>query len=356
MKVLLYTDAIDNLYNKRGTIGGIAIQMSFWANTFHKRGWDVFSITHTKTWEGNGIKFLYIPNVRYINIILEYIYILFFAITKRPDIIIYRGSDRKILPLLMFARLIGSKFVFFAASDTDFEIGKEIIPHERDRKLYRFAMKKVRYAVVQNEKQAREMIENYGEKRYRIIPNIWVNHSTTDKNCVESDFLWVSNIKSLKRPIWFIELAKRLPQYRFVMAGGVGLGADELYEECRKEAESQHNIEFLGNVPFEKVNEMFAHTKCFVCTSEFEGFPNTFLQAWSNGVPVISTVSPSDLLEKKGLGIEVHNEKELENAAKSIFNDTDLYAKLNENIKSYFDEAHSPENAFESLLNLLKEK
>ena len=41
-------------------------------------------------------------------------------------------------------------------------------------------------------------------------------------------------------------------------------------------------------------------SKILINTSSFEGFPNTFVQAWANGVPVISLkVDPDNIIKKK---------------------------------------------------------
>src|SRR5690606_38132466 len=107
------------------------------------------------------------------------------------------------------------------------------------------------------------------------------------------------------------ELAKRCSEESFVMVGGA---SDKiLYEKCESRAHEISNISFLGRLPFKQVNSFFPSSKVFICTSEIEGFPNTFLQAWAHDKPVITSFDPGGIVEKEGLGIAVHKPEELEN-------------------------------------------
>ena len=56
MKVIVWTPFVYNLYREIGIIGGIAIQMSFWAQTFLQKGWDVYSISNVENTEINWDK------------------------------------------------------------------------------------------------------------------------------------------------------------------------------------------------------------------------------------------------------------------------------------------------------------
>jgi len=61
----------------------------------------------------------------------------------------------------------------------------------------------------------------------------------------------------------------------------------------------------MGKLPFEETLKIFDGATLFVNTSksESEGFPNTYIQAWLRGVPVISfDVDPDGVIAKNGLG------------------------------------------------------
>lgn len=349
MKVFIWTKFVDKLYRNEGNPGGLAIQMSYWAQIFAQKGWKVYSLSEKEHKVYNNISFLKYPNVRYIGIFIEYLLSLYYILTQRPKVIITRGASRNTFNLSLWARLINAKLIFFGASNSDFIVGEELINAERDKKLYRKGIKKMKYIVAQNEEQKKLVLENYGEKKCIIIPNIWPanNNNTNDKDI---DFLWVSNFRELKRPDWFIRLAKENPQYKFTMVGG---NANKiLFEACKKEAEKIPNLEFLGGKPFNEVNEIFTHARCFICTSTMEGFPNTFLQAWSNDIPVLSTFAPSDLIQKHNLGKLVTEYEEMNVNIPKIL-DGKNYNEKQKSIKEYFANAHSPEKMYEKLMQML---
>lgn len=348
MKVIVWTSFVYNLYREIGIVGGIAIQMSFWAQTFLQKGWDVYSISNTENTEINGIRFIKIPHLRIIGILVDIFYSFYYIASIRPNIILFRGASRSLSYLSLFAKLFGVKLIFFGASDTDFKKEQELIGRKHDRVLYRFGLRNTKYFVAQNQLQYDLLFNAYNKKNVIIIPNIWLQqeHGNRERDII----LWVSNFRQLKRPQWFIQLAKDFPQYRFVM---VGAALDkQLFDECKSEADKLSNLDFMGGQSFANVNEIFTRAKYFVCTSEIEGFPNTFLQSWSNSIPVITTFDPSSLVANKKLGMVVNSYEELRNTVTKIEKDKTLYKEMQNNIENYFIQSHSALMQYDKLLNL----
>ena len=63
------------------------------------------------------------------------------------------------------------------------------------------------------------------------------------------------------------------------------------------------NVESLGQVSPAKAQQIIADAAVLLSTSNVEGFPNTFLQAWSSGTPVVSLqIDPDRIIERAGLG------------------------------------------------------
>lgn len=337
MKVFFWTNFIDKLYQNDGIVGGIGVQMSFWAKEFVKHDWKVFTFAN-KRYQYDGITFLKLYNIRYLSYFIEILLSIAYLLYFRPQLICIRGASRSLFHLSILSKIFSVKLIMFGASDTDFIPGKELIKSNLHRKMYQCGLKMTKYVVAQNECQRKLLTKHYKEVRTCIIPNIWVlqKSSFVEKDI---DFLWVSNIRELKRPEWVVGLAKRNPQYNFTMIGA-NLDKD-LYKKCEEEASKLKNLFFLGRKSFAEVNTYFNRAKCFLCTSTIEGFPNTFLQSWSNYIPVISTFDPSDVLKKKSIGFYAENFEDLNKYVSEMMENKNTYLWMQNNIETYFDKNHN---------------
>ena len=62
------------------------------------------------------------------------------------------------------------------------------------------------------------------------------------------------------------------------------------------------NVILHGRIAREEMPGFYSRLHLFCCTSAYEGFPNTFLEAWSHSLPIVSTFDPDDLITEQGLG------------------------------------------------------
>ena len=112
----------------------------------------------------------------------------------------------------------------------------------------------------------------------------------------------------------------------------------ELFNEIEKKAQGVKNLKFLGFQPLEVTETYFDKCKVFINTSEYEGFPNTFLQAWGRGIPVISYVDPDDVIKKNGLGLIVKSEQDLHETLLTFLSNASWDTSA---VLSYFKQNHS---------------
>ena len=204
--------------------------------------------------------------------------------------------------LAMFCRLCKRRLVFRVASDSDCEPENLLIRYRRDRWLYEYGLKRADAVLVQTETQQRTLLKNYG--RRAAVAGMLVARSGQRAETVQKDVdvLWVATIRHVKRPERFLALARSLPRLRFHMAGGPSAGEDPLYSRIEAEARHIPNLTFHGLVPYLDIGPLFDRASALVNTSDLEGFPNTFLQAWVRGIPVVTMFDPDGVVKSCNLG------------------------------------------------------
>lgn len=353
-RVLVCTSCTDFLFDPSVTIGGLNVQMNLWGRTFVEHGWDTLCLTHIQANSGKtilGMKHVYQHRPKHLQTIYNFLWYFVSLCRYKPDVLLIRGRGVSLYPLSLLSKWFHKKLVFFIAADTNMDKGKEA-KRNFETRFFRRGIKYLDYIVAQNSRQQEQTKTNYG-KSSLIIPNIWKNDAKEGTSEKKYDVLWVGNIRKVKRPDVYVKIAKALPEVRFAMVGGPADPA--LYEETQKQASLLQNLDFLGRQGFVETNEVFSTARMFACTSSSEGFPNTFLQAWSNGIPVVSTVDPSDVVKKNGMGVVCNDTDDLVTAIKRFLENKELYEQCCGNVRRYFREAHDADIQYDRLIDYIYE-
>ena len=151
-----------------------------------------------------------------------------------------------------------------------------------------------------------------------------------------------------------LDVAERLPSIDFTMVGGKLPDAPELYEEAAARAAALPNVAFLGSVPFNEMGELYARAQVLVCTSEIEGFPNTFLQAWASGTPVVSTVDADGVIATHRLGTVCEAPDEMADEIEVVLSEAASSRELGDRCRGYVQEHHGPDVVVRKLDGLLR--
>ena len=353
--VFLFCSGIDDVLGGSPNVAGIQVQMSFWARTFAANGWEVVCLSeHQPTVMSGKLRFIKRSTSRWcrflhLQILLELKDCLK-CIRQKPTMVVTRGASRHLCFLVLLCRIKRVTLIHFGASDSDFVPGKELLAGSRaNRALYEKSIRRIEHIVTQNSEQKEALKRHYG-KDGLTISNIWISDAV-ESSKKRYDAIWIANLRPLKRAEWFVRLAKVLPDCRFAMVGGAS--KHDYYDRIETEAKALGNLDFLGAQPIEEVNKLLSESRLLVCTSEFEGFPNTFLQAWAYGVPVVSTVDPSGVVSEYGLGNVVQDESELLRAFQLFMASDAMYSQCQKNIKDYFTSHHDADMAYRSIMEHL---
>jgi Glycosyl transferases group 1 len=291
-------------------IGGAELQQTMIARGMVEKGLDVSIITldHGQPFltDFNGIRVIKTFKSHEGILGLRFFYPRLFKIIKaltvaNADIYYVRCASYLVGIVTLFGKLFNKKVIYAAGHDTDFIPGNYLIALKRDKFLYEMGLKRVYRIIVQTNQQMHLLSDNFG-KDGELVRNF------TSQQAKQIDFehrnitLWVSTIREWKRPMLFLELAKKYPNKKFVMIGGPAAGNEDLYKQIKSKAESIDNLELKGFLPLNITEEYFDQCAVFVNTSINEGFPNTYIQAWRRGIPCLSFFDPDNVINTFSLG------------------------------------------------------
>jgi len=328
------------------TIGGSEVQQIFIGKALRDRDYEVSYITQDhgqrerQTIEGLTCYKSFKPDEGILGIRFFYprLYKIWKAlITANADVYFVRCASFLVGILAVFCKIYGKKFIFCGASATDFMPKSVLVPTLRDKLLYTYGLRRAHAIIVQSDAQKKLLWENFHLRGY-LIRNFSPNKVSQLPVSEREYILWVSKIRALKRPMQFIRLAEAFPDEKFVMIGGPKKRDPDLFNKIEKEARKVDNLDFLGFQTLETTERYFDKCKVFVSTSKYEGFPNTFLQAWSRGVTVISYVDPDNIIKNNNLGLVVGSERQLREALASFLANP---SRNDGPILKYFKKNHS---------------
>jgi glycosyltransferase involved in cell wall biosynthesis len=340
-------------------IGGAQLQQTLLAKALARRGFQVSMVVGDygqqdgAVWSGvqtykasgpvEGVPVLRFVHPRWTRLI---------AALRRAAADVYYVSPAgvQVGQVALWARRNGRRMVVRIASDADCDPARLEISFWRDRKLYEYGLRRADAILAQSVNQQELLRRNYGLDSSVASSLVDVADSTLPLGERDISVLWVSNMLQLKRPEIFIELARRLHPLTASMVGGAAPQAHDLFEQIRARAADVGNLTFHGQLPYRLTNRLFDRARLFVNTSEVEGFPNTFLQAWIRGVPVISFFDPDDIIRREGLGYAVASLDEMASAARRLATDSQAWMEMSARCTAYMARCHGEDRILEPYL------
>jgi glycosyltransferase involved in cell wall biosynthesis len=328
------------------TVGGAEVQQTLLARAFVKRGYRVSMICmdygQPEGVEIDGVRVHKAHTPRGGLPVLRFVHPRFtsiWAAMKRADADIYyqRSCGIHTGYTAAFCRRHGRKFIYAAAHDADFDPAIPYVRYRRDKAIYSWGLRRAHAIVVQNPAQVERCREVYdrGSMLVRSCYDPPENFQADPRGYV----LWVATLRQWKQPEVFIELARRLPQYRFRMVGGAD--RQEYFDRLCSLAEGVPNLEFAGFVPHADIEREFNGARLFVNTSEGEGFPNTFLQAWARGIPTVSFVDTGSSVNGQAVVNRVRTLEEMTRVVQSLMDDDAAWREAGARCATCYADQHS---------------
>jgi glycosyltransferase involved in cell wall biosynthesis len=139
-----------------------------------------------------------------------------------------------------------------------------------------------------------------------------------------------------------VELAKQIPDGKFKLFGPPFLEEEDYCKSVQLAASSTPNLQLHGFLPHAEMLSEYRRAGILVNTSESEGFPNTFLEAWSNYVPVVSLKwDPDEIICRHKLGFHSKDANQMKLDIIRLMNDGKLARELGLNGRRYVETHHS---------------
>lgn len=143
------------------------------------------------------------------------------------------------------------------------------------------------------------------------------------------DVVGVGSIIPVKNFSLFVDIARKLKKYKFLIVGG---GVEENLLKSYCESNEVKNVSFAGNVSYKEVFNKMHKSKVFLSTSYSEGTPTAMLEAMACGLAVVTYKSNdySDIIDDgvNGMIVDEMSVDKFCEAIEFILTDDSIYGNI----------------------------
>ena len=226
---------------------------------------------------------------------------------ERPDWCFYQCADHLWGPMAEIARWLGVRTAWSTMHDLDVQPRKALMRRPNWWFLHKWGLRRSNIIFLQHYGQ-RDFLPVRWHPRTFLLPGIVPLPGTVTPHPERNGTVaWVAVIRPPKRPDLLIEIARRLPMIRFVVCGAPSRGwwwDGKDIESILTQLRSLPNVDYRGHVTPEQVLKVIGEASLLLSTSDGEGFPSVFLEAWAAGTPVVSIqIDPDHKIRNGELGV-----------------------------------------------------
>ncbi|MEO6053818.1 MAG: glycosyltransferase [Chthoniobacterales bacterium] len=272
---------------------------------------------------------------------------------ERPDYVFLLGWTAWLYVLLLFRSFFGYKLGFICGLDT--ELNGEFRKANPIRgAMFEYAVKhcNLRYAMTEDQ---RAMFHKNGQS-CGFYRNLILSRNTVRDPNKSVDLLWVARCQPIKQPHLFLDIAESMPEVSCEMI--CPCEDQALWESVRDRAAKLSNVTFHNGIPYHEVQAHYDAARLFINTSEFEGWPNSFIQSGLGHTAIASlSVNPDHLLETyRAGGFANHKVDALKKIIYTLLNDSVLMAQSQAEAARFVEELHSNDKNTDDFLAGLSSK
>lgn len=234
-----------------------------------------------------------------------------FGVLKRvaADVYVSRARGSTTRDVALFSKLLRRSFVYWVAHDIDVsaKLARQLGASTRTRGFVR-ALHQADHIIAQHAGQQAMLREEEGLESV-VIPNGFPPFPAPAEG-ERREHLWVGKLTELKHPEAVVALAQRFPAESFVMVAPLDRDCGAYSQQIAAQIEACPNIRRVDRLSRPELFAYYRNARTLLLTSLAEGYPNTMLEAFWHGVPVLSLyVDPGQMMGREQLGICVQGDE-----------------------------------------------
>lgn len=274
------------------------------------------------------------------------------------DIYYYNLGDLGLGQVVRWCKSSGKFSIYSVSSDSVCGRDLENVLSLRERLLYRYGVRNVDKIVVQTGVQERLLRENFNRASQALpMPCKDLGEDSPQARApigsAAPRVLWVGRLSAEKRPNWVLDVAEICPDLKFDVVGHANRKT-EFSRAFISRAEGLDNVTLHGAVDHHQIAAYFSDANALLCTSAFEGFPNVFLEAWSLGLPVVSTFDPDGIIGARGLGLIRDNVAGIAEALIALLGSPKVWQDASTKARDYFQQNHTIDEAMSQFVAVFR--
>jgi len=266
---------------------------------------------------------------------------------ERPDWCFWQNADPLWGPAAEIARWLGVRTAFSTMHDLDVQPRKALMRRKNWWPLHTWGLQRSNIIFLQHYGQ-RDFLPARWHSRTFLLPGIVPLSGTVTPHLERNGAVaWVAVIRPPKRPDLLVEIARRLPAIRFVVCGAPSFswwdGREKEIEHILTQVRSLPNVDYRGHVAPEQTLKIIGESSLLLSTSDGEGFPSVFLEAWVAGTPVVSLqIDPDHKIRNCELGKVGDTLEGAVDGVRSLMASPERRQDMGMRGRRHVEEVHSP--------------
>lgn len=338
-------------------IGGWAVQLSIWLRALESAGHEAALLTWkgalAHVGSGQQIKLIetYDPahGVRVAKYFYSYIPKIWAAARAyHPDIMIQGASAVHTAIMAFVAGQLGIPFVHRIVNDVNVDERCKIGLRSYEWLAYSWARHRTAAFLCQNEYQREKLAALFPGKPIHVIHNAVVVAEDAPAPLPRAErryVAWLGVFRYGKNLPLLLQIAQEFPAVKFRVAGMLERDVDQPTLDAVNGLRQLPNVELVGHIRRADVQQFLSEATMLLCTSDFEGFSNVFLEALAVGTPVVTRrqVDPDSIIVRHTLGASAGDELALSKSVKAFWDmDANEYDAVARRCQIYVKANHSP--------------